>query len=76
MRETTSIWFAKGDNANNTSFISPNMGDVEMSAGPFPAFLAAWIQIIVPQPCFDKFFVDFDFLNGKTAEAMLSFVFC
>jgi hypothetical protein len=36
------------------------------STGPFPALLAAWIQLIVPQPCYDRFFLDFDFLNGES----------
>ena len=23
------------------------------------------VQLLVPQPCFDKFFLDFDFFNGN-----------
>lgn len=43
-----------------------------MSSGPFPAFLALWVQILVPQPCFDKFFIDFDFLNVPCMKVVIS----
>lgn len=48
------------------------MADTRLSTGPFPAFLATWIQFVVPQPCFDKFFVDFDFLNVPCLKVAIS----
>ncbi|KAL8600688.1 hypothetical protein ACOMHN_006754 [Nucella lapillus] len=55
--------------------MAENMVNVELpetSSGPFPLFLAAWIQILVPQPCFDKFFIDFDFLNVPCLKVVIS----
>ncbi|XP_076435918.1 mannose-P-dolichol utilization defect 1 protein-like [Babylonia areolata] len=49
-----------------------NVETLDASSGPFPLFLAAWIQLIVPQPCFDKFFVDFDFLNVPCLKVVIS----
>ncbi|KAK7480584.1 hypothetical protein BaRGS_00028160 [Batillaria attramentaria] len=48
------------------------MVDAGVSTGPFPALLATWIQFIVPQPCFDKFFVDFDFLDVPCLKVAVS----
>ncbi|KAK7090023.1 hypothetical protein V1264_009882 [Littorina saxatilis] len=48
------------------------MVDTAVSSGPFPAFLAAWIQFLVPQPCFDKLFVDLDFMNIPCLKVVIS----
>ncbi|XP_046557551.1 mannose-P-dolichol utilization defect 1 protein-like [Haliotis rubra] len=37
-----------------------------------PTFLVSWVQLIVPQPCFDKFFIDFDFLDGPCLKIAIS----
>ena len=34
-------------------------------------FVAA-VQLIVPQPCFDKFFLDFDFFNGNFPNVLIA----
>lgn len=45
---------------------SSNMEDTSTSV--IPEALEPWVQILVPQPCYDKFFIDFDFLNGKKTD--------
>ncbi|XP_067668761.1 mannose-P-dolichol utilization defect 1 protein-like [Haliotis asinina] len=37
-----------------------------------PTFLVSWVQLIVPPPCFDKFFIDFDFLDGPCLKIVIS----
>ncbi len=32
------------------------------------AFLAPALQLIAPQPCYDEFFVKFNFLDGRCHE--------
>ncbi|XP_071085650.1 mannose-P-dolichol utilization defect 1 protein-like [Haliotis cracherodii] len=37
-----------------------------------PTFLVSWVQLIVPQPCFDKFFIDFDFFDATCLKIVIS----
>ncbi|XP_013417013.1 mannose-P-dolichol utilization defect 1 protein-like [Lingula anatina] len=38
----------------------------------FAQLLAGWVQLLVPQPCFDKFFVDFDFFDVPCLKIVIS----
>ncbi|XP_064615370.1 mannose-P-dolichol utilization defect 1 protein-like [Liolophura sinensis] len=37
-----------------------------------PSVLEPWVQIVVPQPCYDRFFIDLDFLNVLCLKVVLS----
>ena len=30
----------------------------------FVEFIFSWMQLVVPQPCFDEFFVNYNFFDG------------
>jgi len=36
------------------------------------ALLASWLQFVIPQPCFDKYFTEYDFLNGECFKVVVS----